>query len=121
MRRYIRIRRTLGDIFECWAENHRDSNICEVSAEGFGTLQHYARFAGDRAVLVIANNNESGISAGKVTIPFEECGISGGAQYTVTDLMSGKTVICGSADEVNGFRSVLPAGYIGVYLVEKTA
>ncbi len=121
VRRYIRIRRTLGDIFECWAENHRDSNICEVSAEGFGTLQHYARFAGDRAVLVIANNNESGISAGQVTIPFEECGISGGAQYTVTDLMSGKTVICGSADEVNGFRSVLPAGYIGVYLVEKTA
>lgn len=118
VKRYVKIRRTYSDIFEYWAEDHRDSNIVAVTTEGFGTLGAYARYAGGKAVLVVANNNEA-LSAGSVTIPFAECGLGKAEKYTVTDLMSGKVIAAGTAGEVGTFRAVLPASYVGVYLVEK--
>ena len=54
-----------------------------------------------------------------MTIPFAECGLGKAEKYTVTDLMSGKVIAAGTAGEVGTFRAVLPASYVGVYLVEK--
>lgn len=118
VKRYIKIRRTYSDIFEYWADDHRDSNITAVTTEGFGTLGAYARYAGGRAVIVVACNND-GISAGSITIPFAECGMDGTAKYTVTDLMSGRVIVTGNAEEIATFRTAIPAQYVGVYLVEK--
>lgn len=119
VRRYVKIRRTYSDIFEYWADDHRDSNITAVTTEGFGTLGAYARYADGKAVLVVANNDPAGIAAGSVTVPFAECGLGEAEKYTVTDLMSGKVIAAGTAGEIGTFRAVLPAGYVGVYLVEK--
>ena len=115
----MKIRRTYSDIFEYWADDHRDSNITAVTTEGFGTLGAYARYADGKAVLVVANNDPAGIAAGSVTVPFAECGLGEAEKYTVTDLMSGKVIAAGTAGEIGTFRAVLPAGYVGVYLVEK--
>ncbi len=117
VRQMLRIRRTYGDIFEKWTLNHRNSNICEVKAGGLDSLQNYARYDGNRAVLVIANNDPDAV-AGKVKIPFSECGISGYRSYTVTDLMTGRVILSGTKKEIDGFTAAVPYQYTGVYLVE---
>ena len=117
VKQMMKIRRTYGDIFEKWTLNHRNSNICEVKAEGFGSLQNYARYDGNRAVLVIANNDPDSI-AGTVKIPFSKCGISGYKNYTVTDLMTGRIILSGTKKETESFIAAVPYQYVGVYLVE---
>lgn len=49
-KKLIRIRRQYPAIFDCFPDNHRDSNIAKV--ESNCGLQAYARYADGRAVLV---------------------------------------------------------------------
>ena len=67
VKKMINIRRTYSEIFEYFPKNHRRSNICEVEATGFGTLQNYARFMDNRAVLIVANNNADSV-VGEITV-----------------------------------------------------
>lgn len=114
----INIRRTNADIFEYWPENHRESNICEVNVEGIDSLQNYARYAGNRAIIVIANNSSDCAGLGRVTIPFSAAGIDSHARYTVTDLMTGEVIAAGTAAEVDGFYAVVACHGVGVYAVD---
>ena len=119
----LRLRREMDDLFAYWPQNHRDTNICAVPCEGFGSLTAYARFAGDRAVLVVPNQNKnpSLSCAGSVTVPLEECGLAGGSLYRVTDLSTGLVIAEGSAAEIASFAAAIPPRAMGLYLVEKIA
>lgn len=117
VKKMMNIRRTYTDIFDYWANSHRNSNICEVKVSGMDSLQNYARYADNKTVIVIGNN-DADTAAGKVKIPFRECGINGYRSYTVTDLMTGRVVAGGTKDEVDGFTAFVPYQYTGAYLVE---
>ena len=51
----IRIRRSYPELFEYFPGNTRNTNICKVNSSG-GGLQCYARFANNKAALIIPNN-----------------------------------------------------------------
>ena len=117
VKQMIKIRRTYSDIFECWPTNHRNSNICKVKTENLGTLQAYARYSKNRAVIIAANNTAE-TCIGTVKIPFINAGINGYRHYTVTDLMSGTVIATGSKNEIEKFTAEIESDYVGVFLVE---
>ena len=117
VKKMIEIRRTYSGIFEKWTNSHRNSNICEVKVSGMDSLQNYARYAGNKAVIVIANNDPD-VLTGTVDIPFSKCEIGNYRNYTVTDLMTGRTVLSGTKEDVDGFTAFVPYQYTGVYLIE---
>lgn len=121
LKKYIRIRRQYSDIFEYYPINHRETNICKVDVGGLETLQAYARYMGNRAVLVVPNdniNNKTGVL--KVAVPFNETGLSSYTRYTVTDLMTNKIIATGTKSQVGIIDVKVPIGTIGTYLVEAT-
>lgn len=118
VRKMINIRRSRPEIFEYWPDDHRESNICEVEVAGLTSLQSYARYAGGTAVIVVANNDQTGTGVGRVSIPFEAAGLAGRERYTVTDLMTGEVIATGTAAEVDGFFAVLGYRDVGVYEVK---
>ncbi len=129
VKQMIAIRRTYADIFEYWPLNHRETNICEVEVDGLTKLQNYARFAGDKAIIVVANNEEKSDGICKIKIPFAdifpadyaEDGTTSAAyqNYRVTDLLTGRVIAVGFAETVDNFDAVVPYEYCGVYMVEK--
>lgn len=118
VKRMIEIRRTYSDLFEYWPLNHRETNICEVEAEGLDSLENYARFAGNRMILVLANNDEACDGICTVKIPFDEGFSKSYDNYRVTDLLTGTVIAVGRADTVDHFSAIVPYEYCGVYLVE---
>lgn len=120
VKQMIRIRRSYSDIFEYFPLNHRDSNICEVTVEGFTDQKtdNYARYRDDHMVIVVANNDESQSGVCRVEIPFEEGFATSYYNYRVTDLLTGRVVAVGRADTVDRFSAVVPYEYCGVFLVE---
>lgn len=117
VKKMINIRRTYSDIFEYWPTNHRNGNICKVETSGFGTLQSYARYKDNKAVLVIANNDENSCG-GKVKIPFDKCKIGGYKIYRITDLETGRTILEGSKKDMETFSTYTGFNQVGIYLVE---
>lgn len=105
----IRVRRENPEIFEYYPEIHRDSNICKVNVAGCEAIQPYARYAGDTAILVVPNYNVHDKS-GKMTVymPFEDTGLKGYKNYTVTNAITGQTVVSGSAAKVAKFDVTVP-------------
>mgnify|MGYP003319571074 CR=1 FL=1 len=119
VKQMIKIRRTFSDIFEYWPTNHRNSNICKVKTENLGSLQAYARYADNKAVIIAANNTAE-IRTGTVKIPFINAGINGYRHYTVTDLMTGAVIAEGSKNDVKKFTAEIEPDYVGTFLVEGT-
>ena len=117
VKKMINIRRTYEDIFEYFPKNHRRSNICEVKTSGFGTLQNYARFMDNRAVLIVANNNADSI-VGEITVPIRDCNLNFYKTFTVTDLMTGEVIKTGPAEEIGTFTAEIDGSCVGVFLVE---
>ncbi len=127
----IAIRRTYPEIFGEWPLNHRDANICKVEVEGLSGLQNYARYAGDKAILVVANNEEGNDGICRVKIPFAEAfaqdypengtNPAAGQNYRVTDLSTGRVIAVGFAGTVDNFEAIVPYEYCGVFLVEKVS
>lgn len=117
VKQMIKIRRTYGDIFEYWPTNHRNSNICKVKTENLGTLQAYARYNGNKAVIIAANNTDD-TCIGTVRVPFSDAGINGYKHYTVTDLMTGTVIAEGSKKDIEKFTAEIKSDYVGAFLVE---
>ena len=115
---YIRIRRTYPELFETWAENHRNSNICAVKVQGGAKVGAYARYAADKAALIIPADYTSA-AVQSVTVPFADCGLELSAEYRVTDLMTGKEIARGIGTELQSLRAAVRPLCVGVYLVEK--
>ncbi|MCQ2430794.1 MAG: hypothetical protein MJ192_10750, partial [Clostridia bacterium] len=120
VKQMIAIRRTYGDIFGYWPINHRETNICQVTVDGFANAKtnNYARYMGDRMIIVAANNDKDQSGVCRITIPFEEGFTQAYYNYRVTDLLTGRIVTVGRAETVDHFSAVIPFEYCGVYLVE---
>lgn len=121
VKQMIAIRRTYDDVFNYWPQNHRETNICEVKAEGLSSLQNYARYSADRAVIVLGNNDAACDGIATVSIPFAEMfgEVSETQNFRVTDLASGRVITVGYAETVDSFTVIVPFEACGVYLVEK--
>jgi len=114
----IKIRRTYPENFNYYPQNHRETNMCGVTVEGLSALSAYARYADNKAILIIPNNDKDKSGVCSITVPFEKCGITGYSNYTVTDLLTGIVLAQGSAEDIKTFSAVVPYEYQGVYLVE---
>ncbi len=121
VKQMIAIRRTYDDVFNYWPLNHRETNICEVKAEGLTSLQNYARYSADRAVIVLGNNDAACDGVARVSIPFAEMfgEVSETQNFRVTDLSTGRVITVGYAGTVDNFTVIVPYEACGVYLVEK--
>lgn len=114
----IRIRRTYPEIFEYFADNHRESNICKVIVTGLEEIQSYARYADNKAVIVVPNYNIHDKSGKfKVYIPFSGMKLENYKKYTVTDIKTGKLVVSGTADQVRSFNVQVDHEDANLYLV----
>jgi 1,4-alpha-glucan branching enzyme len=112
VKRYIKIRRRFPEIFEYWPDDHRNANICSVTATGTGVAA-YARYRGNKAVIIVPNNSGS-ILETRVTIPLKEAEISGYKTYKITDLLNDKQIPLDN----NSFMVCIKNENIGVYLAE---
>ncbi len=121
VKKMIAIRRTYDDVFNYWPKNHRETNICEVKAEGLASLQNYARYSADRAVIVLGNNDAACDGIATVSIPFAEMfgEVAATQNFRVTNLSSGRVIAVGYAGTVDNFTAIVPFETCGVYLVEK--
>ena len=117
VKQMIAIRRGNPDLFANWPLSHRDTNIAEVKAEGLSVLQNYCRYADNRMVIVLGNNEPQNDGLCTVTVPFDKLDKSYD-NYKVTDLLTGQVIAVGRADTVNNFSAIVPYQYCGVYLVE---
>lgn len=110
IKRYIKIRRSYPDIFEYFPEDHRSANIIKVETSSDTGAVAYARYAGNRAVIIVPNNTGASLKT-SVHLP-SGAGVENSAY--VTDLMTGEklTVSDGS------FEISLENEHIGIYLAE---
>ncbi len=111
VKKYISIRRTYTDIFESFADDHRNSNIAAVSVSGLDSYPAYVRYANSKAVVIVPNDTAAD-AAVEVSIPD---GIGLGSTVTVTDLLTEETV---SAGAISSFRTSVAAGSLGIYLID---
>ena len=117
VKQMIAIRRSNPDLFAQWPLNHRDSNIEEVKAEGLSVLQNYCRYAGNKMIIVLGNNEPENDGICKVTIPFDKLDKTYN-NYKVTDMLTGQVIAVGRAETVDHFSAIVPYEYCGVYMVE---
>lgn len=117
----IKIRRSYPELFETFADEFRESNICKVNVAGCEATQPYARFADNKAMLIIPNNNIHRPNAQMtVYIPFVDTGLDYYKSYTVTDAETGRVIVKGSASKVAKFRINVPHNDQRVFLVTAT-
>ena len=120
VKRMIRVRRTYSDIFEYWADDHRQSNICAVNVRESRGLTAYARYAGNKAVLILPNNDKKADPYVTAEVPFEECGINGYKSYKVTDLWNGEVLFEGTAADIPELTVYVPYQDFAMILIEGT-
>ena len=119
VKQMIRIRRQYKDLFVNFPEHFYDTNICKVNVDNCETIQPYARYAGNRAALIIPNNNiHDPDAAMTVHVPFKACGLDYYSYYRVTDLISGKVIAKGNAKQIQNITLKVPHNSQRVLLVE---
>jgi hypothetical protein len=100
VKRMIRVRRQYADIFTHFPDSVRDANICKVTTSRDDDLQAYARWYGERAVLIVPNTDDVRESRKfTVTVPWEDMGLRG-SSYVVTDAYTGKVLAKGRPDSI---------------------
>ena len=118
VKRMIAVRRTYKEIFEYWADDHRNSNICEVKLKESKGLTAYARYAGNKAVLILPNNDDRKSPYITAEAPLDECGISGYNKYRVTDLWSGEQLYEATAEHIETVTAYVPYQSFSMILIE---
>ena len=103
----IRIRRTYPDLFNINADQFKDSNICKLTTSGAG-VPAYARYAGNRAALIVPNNFEK-TSNVDITVSLADLGLESYNSFTVTDAETGSLVRGGTALEVTDLTVTVDA------------
>lgn len=94
----IRIRRTYSDLFNINAAQFKDSNICKLTTSGAG-VSAYARYAGNRAAIIVPNNTEITASV-NITVSLADLGLNSYNSFTVTDVETGSVIASGTASDV---------------------
>ena len=108
--RMIRVRRENPDLFEYFPENHREANICKVESDS--GLQAYARFAGNRAAIILPNNGMDDREI-RAAIPLESIGITG--EVKASEILYGNKIVK-NGGEITVFTR---ADDISVVLIER--
>ena len=119
LKQMIAIRRNYADVFSQFAENNREANIVAVQMTGLGDTAAYARYNSERAVLIVPNTLK-GSTTGTVTIPFSAMGFDKSKTYTVTNLLTGETIVSGTGSEIEKFEATVEFEKLGVYAVEQS-
>ena len=109
VKRVIRIRRLLPELFTYFPLCHREINFCPVETVDAGHLPAYARPGQGYGVVVIPNGTDAERRTAFVP-PLAACGIAAGADYRLTDLLSGEELTPG---ETVACR--IPSQGVGVY------
>jgi pullulanase/glycogen debranching enzyme len=117
VKNFIRIRRSHPEIFEFFPDNHRETNLVKVEAEG-NPLESYARFRNGKAIIVVPNNSAAEKTF-KVHVPFGTLGMADAKRYKITDLLNGKRVAEQDASALTAFKAAVQPDSVGVYLVVK--
>ena len=118
VKRMIAVRRTYKDIFEYWPDDHRKTNVCAVVVAQDAGLTAYARYAGNKAVLILPNNNETANPYFTATVPLADCGIDGFKTYRVTDLWSGEELCVLDRQSVEELSTYVPYESFAMILIE---
>ena len=118
VKRMIAVRRTYKDIFEYWPDDHRNTNLCKVEVAEDTGLSAYARYAGDKAVLIIPNNNENISAFVTATVPFDECGIADHEKYRLTELWTGEVLGIFTKEEIGRINCYVPYENFAMILIE---
>jgi len=120
IKKYIRIRRTYTDMFEYFAVNHRDANICKVDVSGLEKYQAYARYDKNGNCVIIVPNGNCVNTEGKmnISIPFEDIGAELATNVKIVDLMNDKVIGNGKVSKYGVFSAKIPVGEMGIYYIE---
>ena len=119
IKRFIQIRRSYPDIFEYFPENHRETNLIKVEVKG-NPLESYARYAANRAIIVVPNNTETAKEF-DVPVPLSSLGLKVASKHKVTDLISMKVISEAIVADDASFRATVMPDAVGIYLVEPAA
>lgn len=122
IKKYIRIRRTYPDVFENFPDNARTANIIKLEAKRNGaknSLQAYARFSKDRAVLVVPNYNNADRAEFEIFPDFDALGLPGASRFRVVDLMTNEVVARGDRHGLERFSAGIDGEHLGIFLIEK--
>lgn len=119
VKKLFRIRWKYADIFANNTESCiKQANICKVIADGAEEIQPYARFAGNRAIVIVPNISSNIRTDFNVYTPFTDAGIDGYKSYVITDLLNDKVIAKGEARDIAKFSVKIPYENQGVYLIE---
>lgn len=110
VKKAIRIRRLLPEIFENFPLNHREINFCAVETDKTNALPSYARTADGYGVTVVPNYCDEDVEF-IVKIPIDEFGLNMNSEILTIDLMSGELLCEGEI-----LKRKIPAWDTGVYL-----
>ncbi len=119
VKQMIRLRRTYKDLFICFNDQFRDTNICKVEVDNCEVIQAYARYSKNRAALIIPNYNlHTADAVMKVHMPFENTGLDHYSYYRITDMITGEVIVKGTAKQIAAFEIKVPINDQRVLLVE---
>ncbi|MBR4072628.1 MAG: alpha-galactosidase [Clostridia bacterium] len=119
VKKLFRIRWQYKEIFANNTESTiKDANICKVIVDGGEEVQSYARYADNKAIVVVPNMNSNKATKFTVYTPFTDTNLQGYESYKITDLLSDKVILKGSASKVAKFSVNIPYEYQGIYLIE---
>ena len=105
------------EFFTYYPEHFRDINICKVKTSVKKKPCAYARYAGQRAMLIIPNAAEQPHEI-TVTLPFDEAGLADNKAYTVTDAETGAVILHGLDRRSSSFTVTVLPQYQRVLLAE---
>lgn len=109
IKKAIRTRRLLPEIFEYFPLNHREINFCSVKTDKSDALPAYARTHKGYGVTVVPNYSGEDLEF-RITLPLDEFELGENSGLLTVDLMTGETV---SRDSV--FNRKIAAWDTGVY------
>lgn len=118
VKQMLSIRLSYPEIFTYTPDDHRDSNICAVAVNGLSKLQAYARYAGNKGVMIIPNYEEDSDGYFIAAIPYSDMGLDGYTNYRLTDLLTDKVIAEGTKETLASFEGFVRYEYMGVFLIE---
>lgn len=108
------------DIVNKSVANHRQTNICTAKVMGTTLVQGYARYAGNKGFIVVANVNENTDKAVQMTVavPFKDMELDSYKTFKLTNIRTGKVMAQGTAKELATFTDTIEHNNVGLYLIE---
>ncbi len=106
------------DIVNKSFENHRDTNICSVMLKGSDYVNGYARYADNKAFVVVPNiNQEAKTVEMTIGLKLADMDLDNYKKYTVTNVRTGEVIAQGNSKVISVFKDKVEHNTVGLYLV----